>query len=113
MIDLLTLAREGKARLLLCTINLGEILYIIERRLGLVNALRSLALLESLPIEEILPDRSLLLNAACIKANHVLSYADAFVVALALRKEAVILTGDAEFQSVQGFIPIEWLAKIA
>lgn len=41
VIDLLTLAREGKARILLCTINLGEILYIIERRLGLVNALRS------------------------------------------------------------------------
>jgi ribonuclease VapC len=109
VVEVLTQAQEGRGRALLCTLNLGEILYVIERRRGLVNAQRAQALLESLPMEEILPDRTLILEAAHIKAHHAISYADAFVVALAVRESAVILSGDPEFQSVQGLARIEWL----
>jgi predicted nucleic acid-binding protein len=109
VVEVLTQAQEGQARALLCSLNLGEILYIIERRRGLVNAQRAQALLESLPLEEILPDRALILDAAHIKAGHAISYADAFVAALAMRESAVILTGDPEFEAVQGLARVEWL----
>ncbi|RCK74655.1 MAG: hypothetical protein ANABAC_1372 [Anaerolineae bacterium] len=113
VVKVLNEAQEGQARALLCSLNLGEILYIVERRRGLVSAQRVQALLESLPLEEILPDRALILDAAHIKANHAISYADAFVAALARRESAVILTGDPEFEAVQGLVRVEWLTSNA
>jgi len=111
VVNLLREAQEGRVRALLCSLNLGEILYIVERRRGLINAQRTLALLESLPLEEILPDRALIFEAAHIKANHTISYADAFVTALAIREAAVILSGDPEFEAVQGLASVEWLTS--
>lgn len=110
VVQILQLSRARQARILLCTINLGEILYIIERRRGLYNAQRAQALIESLPVEEVLPDRSLILDAAHIKAHHTISFADAFVTALAQRESATILTGDPEFQTIQNVARVEWLA---
>ncbi len=109
MVDLLTQARDGKNRLLLCVINLGEILYTVERRRGLTKAQQTQALLESLPIEEVPADRSLVLDAAHIKAKHPISYADAFAAALAERESATVLTGDPEFKTLEGRIKVEWL----
>jgi predicted nucleic acid-binding protein len=51
------------------------------------------------------------LDAAHIKANHALSYADAFAVAAAIRESATILTGDPEFETVESLVKIEWLEK--
>lgn len=106
---LLTAAREGRARLLLCAINLGEILYTLERRRGLTQAQRAQALLESLPLLQVEAGRDLVLAAAHVKALHPISFADAFVVALAVREGGTILTGDPEFESVQHLAPVEWL----
>ena len=111
VVALLTAAQAGQVRALLCTINLGEILYTVERRFGLIPAQRVQALLESLPIQQVEAARDLVLDAAHIKALHPISYADAFVVALALRENAAILTGDPEFESVQALVEVEWLAK--
>ncbi|MBL6983514.1 MAG: PIN domain-containing protein [Anaerolineales bacterium] len=44
-----------------------------------------------------------------IQANYALSYADAFIVALAQEENGIILTGDPEFQSVTEIVHIEWL----
>lgn len=109
VVQILQQAKAQQVRALLCTINLGEILYIVERRRGLYDAQRAQALIESLPIEEILPDRALILDAAHIKAHYTISFADAFVTALARRESAVILTGDPEFQYVQELMRVEWL----
>ena len=108
---LLSAAQAGKYRLLLCTINLGEILYTVERRRGLAAAQRVQALLESLPLEEVEATRELVLDAAHLKALHPISYADAFAAALALRENATILTGDPEFESLQERVGVEWLGK--
>ena len=92
-------------------ISFGEVLYMTERYRGLVKAQKVQGLIESLPIEIVDASRNLVLSAAHIKANHALSYADAFVVALAQREGAVVLTGDPEFQTVEELIHIEWLPK--
>lgn len=109
VVEVLRQADRREIRLLLCTINFGEILYIVERQRGLISAQRTQALLENLPIIEVLPDRALIFDAAHLKAHYPISYADAFVVALALREDAVILTGDPEFQAVMDQVRIEWL----
>ena len=107
--DALTQAKDGKYRLLLCMINFGEVLYMTERRRGFSAAQNVQALIEHLPIELLDATRNLVLDAAHVKANHTLSYADAFVVAIAQREGGIILTGDPEFKTVEELVTIEWL----
>lgn len=102
-------AAKAKCRLLLSIINLGELLYMTERRGGIVKAQDALALIRQLPIQVVSVEEQIVFSAAHIKANYTLSYADAFVVAMALQESAIILTGDPEFQSVENLVTVEWL----
>lgn len=106
---LLENAEKGKCRPLLSIINLGELLYIIERRGRVAKAQDALALIRQLPIDVVPADEQMVFAAAHIKANHTLSYADAFVVALAIQENATILTGDPEFQAIENLLTVEWL----
>lgn len=106
---LLENAGKEKCRLFLSMINVGELLYITERRGGVAKAQDALALIRQLPIEVMPADEQIIFAAAHIKANHPLSYADSFVVAIAMQEDATILTGDPEFQSVEALVKVEWL----
>jgi predicted nucleic acid-binding protein len=107
--ELLALAKNHQCRLVMSLINLGEVLYIAERARGLSAAQMILALGMSLPLEFLEVSRDLIFEAAHLKANYALSYADALSTAFAIRENAIILTGDPEFKSVEELIPIEWL----
>jgi len=107
--ELFAQSKDRKCRLLMNIINLGEVLYITERMRGLTMAQNVLALVESLPLELVDAGRDLVLDAAHIKAKHALSYADAFAAATAIRENAVIVTGDPEFKSIEQLTKIEWL----
>ncbi len=109
--ELLSAAGKGKPRLLFSMINLGEMLYIVERRGGVEKAQDTLALIRQLPIEILPADEQAVFDAAHIKAGHTLSYADAFAVAAAIQEDAVLLTGDPEFESVESIVSVEWLGK--
>lgn len=102
-------ASKEKCRLFLSIINVGELLYITERRGGVAKAQDALALLRQLPIAVVPADEQVVFAAAHIKANYTLSYADAFVAAVALQENATILTGDPEFQNVGDLVSVEWL----
>lgn len=106
---LLENAARGKCRLLLSLINLGELLYITERRGGVAKAQDALALIRQLPLEILPADEQIVFAAAHIKANYAVSYADSFVIAIAIQEDAIILTGDPEFQSVEDLVKVEWL----
>jgi ribonuclease VapC len=109
--ELLDLAVSRKVRVLMCLINLGEVLYITERKRGLPVAQSVQALAESLPLELIEASRDLVLDAAHIKAHCTLPYADAFAVAAAIHENATILTGDPEFKAVEQLVKVEWLGE--
>jgi len=104
-------AEKERAIVCMCIINLGEVIYIIEREQGLSKAHEVLAAIQKLPIEIVPADNQTVLDAAHIKANHALSYADAFAVVCAQRLGAIILTGDKEFESVEQLIHIAWLQE--
>jgi predicted nucleic acid-binding protein len=97
-----------KSRVVMSIINLGEVLYITERELGLPKAQAVLAAIEQLPLVILPTEKDAVLAAAHIKASHRLAYADAFAAA-AQATGGTILTGDPEFTTVQDLIPIEWL----
>ena len=105
-------AGKEKCRLLLCIINLGEILYITERRGGLVRAQDALALIQQLPIEILPADEQTVFAAAHIKANHTLSYTDSLAVAIGIQENATVITADPEFHSVEHMVEIEWLQAL-
>ena len=100
---------KGKCRLILTLINLGEILYIVERRGGIAKAQDALALIRQLPVAILPVDEQAVFTAAHVKANHAISYADAFVVATAIQENATVVTADPEFQSVETVVQVEWL----
>jgi predicted nucleic acid-binding protein len=103
---------DESAKVFLCTVNLGEVYYITYyityREQGEAEAEEALLIVEQLPIEEVVPDRELILQAARIKASFAISYADAFVAALAERRQGTIVTGDPEFKQL-AHLSIKWL----
>lgn len=104
-------AEKRQCRILMCMINLGEVLYTVERRRGFGAAQKTLMLVQSLPIKILEVTNDLVLDAVHIKASHPLSYADAFVVTAAIRHQAIVLTGDPEFESVETLVTVEWLGR--
>jgi ribonuclease VapC len=98
---------QNRIRILVPMINLGEVLYITERESGLPDAHKALAAFEQLPITLVEVTKARVLAAAHIKATHAVSYADAFVVAIAQEFDAVVVTGDREFKAVESLIAIE------
>jgi ribonuclease VapC len=104
-------ATHQRCRVAMSVINLGEVLYITEREVGLAQAQEALAALEQLPIDILPPTRERVLAAAHIKANFRLAYADAFAVAGAQELGGIVLTDDPEFEEVEELVGVEWLGK--
>jgi predicted nucleic acid-binding protein len=107
--ELFSLAASGSCQMLLSWINLGEVVYLTERKNGLQAVQEVLGLINELPLEVIEVNPAQILDAAHIKAHYPISYADAFAIAIAQEKSATILTGDPEFRSVEGLVNLEWL----
>lgn len=100
-------AAAGRSDVYLSLINLGEVMYITERERGLAQAQEALGLIDQMPIELVTASREAVLAAAHIKSGHPIAYADAFAVAAAQALDAVVLTGDPEFESVKELVGIE------
>jgi predicted nucleic acid-binding protein len=107
---LLADAQRSNVPVLINEMNVGETYYIIHRKRGQEQAEYFLGpILTGLPISVISNDFNAVIAAAKIKAQHAISFADCFAVATAQRENAVILTGDPEFQNVAELVEIDWL----
>lgn len=109
--DMLIRAEEGEIALLMSEINLGEVLYHIERGHGANEASETLVQIETLPIAIVGVTRARVLAAAHLKANHRIAYADAFAAALAQEYDAALVTGDPEFRELGEALVVEWLER--
>ena len=107
--DLLNRAERGGANLYLNYVNLGEVYYITFREGDVNEANDTIVLVKRMPIEFVQVDERIALIAGRIKATYSMSYADAFVVATAIVKEAEIVTGDPEFESID--MSILWIRQ--
>ena len=106
-------AEFGRYSVYISLINLGEVMYIIEREKDLHVAQRTLAAVDQLPLQIVPVSRSAVLAAAHVKASYPISYADAFAVSTAQDYHCVLLTGDPEFRALEadGLIAVEWLPR--
>ncbi len=82
-------------RPLMSWINLGEVHYVIRRSSGEDHAVETVRDLRDF-IDVRLPDERMVLDAARLKADHPMAYADAFGAALAISEAATLWTGDPE-----------------
>ncbi|CAN5579804.1 hypothetical protein BH23ACT3_BH23ACT3_08790 [soil metagenome] len=84
-----------RERPLMSRINLGEVHFIVRRSHGEDAAIGTVRDLRDI-VDVRLPDERLVLDAAWIKADHPMAYADAFAAALAIAQHAALWTGDPE-----------------
>lgn len=108
VVNLLEQASSGGTELFISVVNLGEVLYMTERKRSLPDAHLALATIDCLPIKQEDATRELALLAAHYKANHRMSFADAFAVALAERRRAKLVTGDPEMRN-QKAVELVWI----
>jgi ribonuclease VapC len=109
--QMLRLAENSEATVAMSLVNLGEVLYSVQRTLGLSGRDAALSVIDQLPILVTAPDRAQTLKAAELKAEHPIAYADCFAAALALAREAHLVTGDAEFRLIERDVAIEWIPR--
>ncbi len=85
----------GMDRPLMSWINLGEVYYVLRRSVG--EELAAEAVRDVRDVVEVrLPDEQLVLDAARIKADQRMAFADAFGAALAVAERAELWTGVPE-----------------
>ncbi len=108
---LLARAELGGPKLLLSVVHWGEVYYTTMRRVSQRAAEEKAREIATLPIElvPINTDLEIVRQAAIYKATRRLAYADAFAAALAKMREAELVTGDTDFEQVDGEIKILWL----
>ena len=109
--ELLSDAINGDATLSLSVVSMGEVMYTIANRRSMSAAAAGMAKIVQWPIEIVEIDTELGLQAARIKATARMGYLDSFVVALAQRLGAVLVTGDPDFKRVEDLVTIDWLAS--
>ncbi len=108
--ELLEKSKNGKIRLFMNWINIGEIYYIVQRRESLKKAIETIFLIKQLPIDKVGYEESLILVAGDYKARYPIAYADAYCLATAKIKKAKVVTGDPEYKSIKDEVAIEWLS---
>lgn len=98
---LIRAASVGEVELWMSEINLGEIYYRVWREFDERKAGDVVSRLLEYKIHFENPDREFILSAAKWKAKYAISYADAFAVELAVRKQCPVVTNDTEFDAVE------------
>ncbi len=107
--DIIADAHENGIPTKMTVVNIGEVWYIIARRMSEAEADRSVAEIRQLGIEFVDADWKLANEAARFKSKNKMSFADCFAAALAKEDKADLVTGDSEFEQVKNEVKILWM----
>ena len=105
------LLENPKTQFFISTVNLGEVYYIILRERGRQTAESIESELKQSDICVVNATWERSKAAGELKARGGISYADCFAAALAIEKNAPLLTGDKEFQKVEDKVKIIWIGE--
>ncbi len=111
VLQLLQEANRQVLKLYVSIINLGEVYYRIGRVKGKKEADETLKSLYQLPVTILPATDQIVLEAAALKMELAISYADAFAAAETQRLKATLVTGDPELVRLKGVIQIEKLKR--
>jgi ribonuclease VapC len=105
--SLLDQSAAGEIDLVMSRMNVGEVYYVVAKRHGHATAKSVDKQLYKMPVDFVSVTDELVAEAARIKADYPLAYADAFAAALALEHRAELVTGDPEFEELEDQMGLE------
>lgn len=91
-------------------INLGEVFYILGRRVGEREARETIEEIKAGVIEVLPVSEEHVFEAASLKIKYPIAYADGFALAAAIAQGGALVTGDPELKDTRE-VPIIWLGK--
>jgi len=97
--ELFLRAQRKQARLSMSVVNMGEVFYILIKQIGEQRALHYIQVLQH-GVTIVEADVSHTIQAATLKHQHKLAYADSFAAGLALASRATLVSADPSFESV-------------
>jgi predicted nucleic acid-binding protein len=100
---------QGKAKGYMSVVNWGEVYYNTMRDGGVVAAEKVILQLDKFPIQIVEVNRDFAYEAAKLKGKYRIAYADCFAVVLSLKLNAILVTGDSDFNKLQERISIQWI----
>ncbi len=107
--EILARASETEQKILMTSVNWGEICYVLLKHYSREEAERILNIVQTFPIEIVTVDQNLAKQAAIYKATQRLPYVDSFAAALTKLHNGELVTGDREFSVVKSEIKILWV----
>lgn len=107
------LADAGQDQFGMSQMNAGELYYVVAKTRSFERADQVRRMLESMPIALVSVTDDRVWRAADLKARHALAYADAFAAGLAIERNAILVTGDREFEAVaaETELSVQWLER--
>jgi len=102
---------QGKARGFMSVVNWGEVYYNTMREQEVVEAEKVILQLDKFPIQLVEADKDLAYEAAKLKAKYRVAYADCFAVALSVKLNASLVTGDRELKKLKERVSIHWITS--
>jgi predicted nucleic acid-binding protein len=109
--ELLESALRERSLLLVSVLNWGEVFYLLWQRRGEEAAQNAMARLSRLPIELVSVDLTQAMQAGEIKARHKIPHVDCIAAALALARQAILVTSDRDFEKLGRRVQVLWLAR--
>lgn len=100
---------NGKAKGYMSVVNWGEVYYNTMREQGISEAEKVILQLDKFPIHIVDVNRELTYEAAKLRGEFRIAYADCFAVALSVKLGATIVTGDPDFKKLQRRVSIQWI----
>jgi predicted nucleic acid-binding protein len=107
--ELLNRGLAGACEIAISPVNWGEVLYVLLRKLGLVSATRIAAQLRALPIMITTAGEAQAEQAAGIKNQYGIPYADCYAAALAQQQRGILVTADYDLKACSPALKIEFL----
>jgi len=104
--ELLEQAESGTINIFLSFVTFTEIYYITIQKKGQELALERIDSLEMLPIRRIESNNTIGKTAGEFKAAYRLSFADAWIAALAMNKNATLVHKDPEFECLENQVTL-------
>jgi predicted nucleic acid-binding protein len=100
---------RGKVKGYMSVVNWGEVYYNTMREEGVDEAEKVILQMDKFPIQIVEVNRDLAYEAAKLKGKYRIAYADCFAVALSVKLNATLVTGDPEFKKVKERISFQWI----
>ncbi|MGH9608864.1 MAG: PIN domain-containing protein [Bryobacteraceae bacterium] len=110
---LLQAAERRERKLFMNIVNVGEVFYVSVKTRGRAYGERVLQNLLA-RVATVSADDDLVMQAARLKAQHRISYADAFAAATAIAHVLPLVTGDPELRIMAGkekALKLEWIGE--